>query len=252
MASTPPIDLVICDIDGCLAPEGLEPFDREALATIAEHNRLARVRRDRPELTLCSGRPQPFVEAMSRLLGIGVPCIAENGVWLYDPMLNGYQLDPAISVEDLKAIEHITAWMRSRFAGSAAAIQPGKTASVSLYHPDHDWLVARLEGIAEHCRAEGLPLRISMSWYYINCDLVHISKATGIDRLLAAHGLARQQLAGIGDTMGDLAIRERVRFFACPANADPRLRAVADYTSPHEVADGVVDILERLTPGEAG
>ncbi len=135
---------------------------------------------------------------------------------------------------------------------AAAAIQPGKTASVSLYHPDHDWLVARLEGIAEHCRAEGLPLRISMSWYYINCDLVHISKATGIDRLLAAHGLARQQLAGIGDTMGDLAIRERVRFFACPANADPRLRAVADYTSPHEVADGVVDILERLTPGEAG
>jgi hydroxymethylpyrimidine pyrophosphatase-like HAD family hydrolase len=46
--------------------------------------------------------------------------------------------------------------------------------------------------------------------------------------------------------MGDMAIREAVSFFACPANADPKLKTYADYVSPHEDVDGVLDILERL------
>lgn len=247
MAPHPRIELVICDIDGCLTPEGLELFDRQALETIAQHNARARRDGDRPELTLCSGRPQPFVEAMSRLLGIAVPCIAENGVWLYDPSTNAYQMDPAITDSHLDAVGRISAWMRQRYAGSGAAIQPGKTASVSLYHADHQWLVDRLDDIRAQCQKEGFPLRVSMSWYYINCDLVHISKATGIGHLLAQRPLTREQLAGIGDTMGDAAIRERVGFFACPANADQRLRALADYISPHAVAHGVVDIIQRLS-----
>jgi hypothetical protein len=252
MARARRFDLVICDIDGCLTPEGLEDVDRVALERIAIYNHRARTSRDRPELTLCSGRPQPFVEALSRLLGIGVPCIAENGVWLYHPATNAYRIDPAITDSDLDAVARITAWMRTRYAGSGAAIQPGKTASVSLYHADHRWLVARLDEIRSHCVAEGFPLRVSMSWYYINCDLVHISKATGIGHLVAELGLARESLAGIGDTLGDAAIRERVAFFACPANADERLQAMADYVSPHAVAAGVVDILERLTLATVG
>jgi hydroxymethylpyrimidine pyrophosphatase-like HAD family hydrolase len=251
MTQPRPYDLVVCDIDGCLTPEGLEEVDRGALGRIADYNLRARDSGDRPELTLCSGRPQPYVEALSRFLGIGVPCIAENGVWLYDPSSNAYRIDPGISERDFAAVADITRWMRERYGGSGAAIQPGKTASVSLYHADHHWLVARLDEIASHCRAEGYPLRVSMSWFYINCDLAHVSKATGIDRLLAGTALPRARLAGIGDTMGDVAIRERVAHFACPANADERLRALADYVSPHEVAEGVVDILERLRPAAA-
>ncbi len=251
MNQTRPFDLVMCDIDGCLTPEGLEEVDRESLDRIAGYNRRARDSGDRPVLTLCSGRPQPYVEALSRFLGITVPCIAENGVWLHDPSTNAYRIDPAITSRDFAAVAAITSWMIDRYGGAGAAIQPGKTASVSLYHADHQWLVAHLDEIASHCRAEGYPLRVSMSWFYINCDLVHVSKATGIDRLLAGRALPRARLAGIGDTMGDAAIRERVAFFACPANADERLRALADYVSPHAVASGVVDILERMGPGAA-
>src|SRR5450432_2630264 len=148
-------DLVICDIDGCLTPEGLEDVDQEALAHITRYNRQARAAGDRPELTLCSGRPQPYVEALSRLLGIAVPCIAENGVWLYDPSTNVYRIDSGITSRDVDAVASITSWMRSRYAGAGAAIQPGKTASVSLYHPDHRWLVAHLDEIRSHCLDHG-------------------------------------------------------------------------------------------------
>ena len=53
-------------------------------------------------------------------------------------------------------------------------------------------------------------------------------------------------MVGIGDTLGDMAIRESVGFFACPSNADPALKKVADYVSPLTEVEGVLDILARL------
>src|SRR5881392_785113 len=95
-------DAVISDIDGCLAPESSHPIDAAALAAIAEHNRLAQDDRDRPVLTVCSGRPEPFAEAICRFTANRtVPCIAENGVWLYHPDRNGYDRDPSITSADL-------------------------------------------------------------------------------------------------------------------------------------------------------
>lgn len=46
--------------------------------------------------------------------------------------------------------------------------------------------------------------------------------------------------------MSDMAIRESVAFFGCPANADPALAASADYVSAQREAHGVLDILARL------
>src|SRR5690606_4683927 len=81
-------DLIIADIDGCLTPEGPEPFDVARLAQIAAHNERA-FSGDAgtpPPITLCSGRPQPFAEAMCRLIhNTRIPCVCENGVWVYHP-----------------------------------------------------------------------------------------------------------------------------------------------------------------------
>ena len=87
-----------------------------------------------------------------------------------------------------------------------------------------------------------------MTWLYINCDLRHISKATGIERLLAHTGIDPSRVAGIGDTMSDKYVADRVAFFACPANADPQIKQAADYTSPLDEIDGVLDILSQLIP----
>jgi hydroxymethylpyrimidine pyrophosphatase-like HAD family hydrolase len=246
----PRFDAIICDIDGCLTPESASPLDVSSLARIAEHNRLACRRLDRPVLTLCTGRPQPFAEAMTRLLGnVTLPLVAENGVWLYDPSRNVYAMDPAITREHRGAVRAAAAWLEETFGPRGVSQQPGKAASVSLYHPDPAYLREICPSIAERFEAEGWPMRVSMTWLYINCDLAHVSKSTGLDRLVAHTGLKRERLAGIGDTLSDLAIREHVGVFACPANADERLKASADMVAGGTEAAGVVEILERLGAG---
>lgn len=240
-------DAVICDIDGCLSPEHAGPMDVESLAMIARHNRIAQERGDRPVVTLCSGRPQPFAEAVSRLIGNRtLPVICENGVWMYDPTCNAYLMDPSITESQLGEVAEVTRWVRSELGPKGVTIQPGKAASVSLYHPETPVLRSLAPMIEETFAREGWGLRVSMTWLYINCDLAHISKGTGLVRLMERTGLTRARMAGIGDTMSDLGIRAHVAWFACPANAQAGLQAEADYVASRPEAEGVLEILERV------
>ena len=107
-------DLVVSDIDGCLQSEGSHPMDLAALGQIAGHNRRANETGDVPKVTLCSGRPQPFAEAMCKFLRIeNVPCVSENGAWLYRLDRNEYLLDPTITPDHLAAVREASAWVRA-------------------------------------------------------------------------------------------------------------------------------------------
>lgn len=246
--SHPRFDLIISDNDGCLVAEDTSPLDLESLGKLAAHNRLAQTQHDRPLLTICSGRPQPFAEAMCRLLANRTaPCIAENGVWMYNPADNTYEMDPSITAEHRAAVREAGAWLEAEYGPNGVSQQPGKAASISLYHADTEYLKSIGPRIRDEFARRGWPLRVSMTWFYINCDLAHVSKGTGMDRLIARTGIARDRLMGIGDTTGDMPIRERVAFFACPANAHDDIKKVADYVSPFPEARGVVDIVEKAT-----
>jgi hydroxymethylpyrimidine pyrophosphatase-like HAD family hydrolase len=240
-------DAVICDIDGCLSPESSAPMDAGRLAEVAAWNLAAQRDGDRPVVTLCSGRPQPFAEAMCRLIGNRtLPVVAENGVWLYFPDRNVYERDPAIGPEHLAAVHEARRWVEKDLGPRGVVMQPGKEASISLYHADTEYLKSLEAPVRAAFAERGWPLRVSMTWLYINCDLEHVSKGTGLDRLMGATALRRERLAGIGDTMGDLPIRERTAFFACPANADERLRARADLVASRGEAEGVLEVLRAL------
>lgn len=255
-----PLCAIICDIDGCLTPETSAPMDAHALARIADHNHRAITARASaragaganvrcgqvpPILTLCSGRPQPFVEAMCRLLGNStLPAIAENGVWLYFPESNRYERDPRILPEHVRAVHDLERWVETTLGPRGVTIQPGKSASVSLYHQDTAYLRALVPMLEAACAAVGWPFRVSMTWYYINCDLSFVSKGSAIRRWIEHTGLPREALLGIGDTDSDLPVLEEVGTFACPANAQERIRARSTYVAATPEIDGVLEILE--------
>jgi hydroxymethylpyrimidine pyrophosphatase-like HAD family hydrolase len=241
-------DLVICDIDGCLSPESHAPFNESGLSKIAEHNRLAVRNHDRPIVTLCSGRPISFVECLCRLIhNTLIPSIGENGVWLWRPSDNSFECDPAITSEHLDVVDEARKLLRSLYHSKGVVQQPGKSASVALYHPDTAYLRSIEPVIAAEFQKRDWPIRVSMTWLYINCDLQHVNKGTAIRRLLTETGIDPERTAGIGDTMGDRFIAERVAWFGCPANAEAEIRKAAAYVSPHEEVVGVLDILRQLS-----
>ena len=240
-------DMVICDIDGCLSPESGAPFDVGGLSKIAEHNQLAIEQKDRPVITVCSGRPIPFAEAMCRLIqNTALPCIGENGVWMWDPQTNEHLSDPDITSEHWEMLQEARKYILDTYGPRGVTLQPGKSASVTLYHPDTSILHAISPEVEAAFEERGWPFRVSMTWFYINCDLKFISKASGIRRLRERTNISPARTAGIGDTMSDHPIAEAVEHFACPANAAKEIQTYADYTSPEPEVYGVLDILRWL------
>lgn len=238
---------MICDIDGCLGPESTAPLEADLLARVAEYNVRAKRDGDRPVVTVCSGRPLPYAEAICRLISNDtLPCVCEMGVWMLDLASHEYLMDPAITPAQLAGVRAAQAWIERELLPRGVLIQPGKSASISLWHRDTDYLMGLKPSLVSKFAAEGWPLRVSSTVAWVNCDLAHVSKATGLARFKARTGLTADRLAGIGDTTGDMAIREHVAFFACPANAQPELKRHADYVSPFAEVAGVLDILERL------
>lgn len=236
------IDAIISDVDGCLGPESHAPLNAPALARIAAYNQRAS-KGAAPILTMCTGRPQPYVEALVRLLAVPVPAVCEMGVWLYDPRDNRFIMDPAITPDHIAMVRAAQTWIERTLVPQGVAIQPGKSASISLWHPDTTALLALKPQLVETFAREGWNLRVSNTVAWINCDLAHVSKGSGLDRLFTMMGYTKDRLAGIGDTMGDMCIRDRVRVFACPANAAPDLKAKADYVSTKENIEGVLEML---------
>ena len=225
-------------------------MDAGSLGLIAAHNRRAVEHADVPMVTLCSGRPGPFGEAMSRLIGNTLlPIVCENGVWLYDPVRNAWERDPAIRPEHSMMVREAVSWAEQTLVPLGVTIQPGKIASMSLFHPDTEFLRSLIPGLEAAFDDRLWPLRVSMTMRWINCDLTHVSKASGVERWYAATGIPRDRVAGIGDTMSDAAIAERVAFFACPSNAVEGLRARAHLVAREPEARGVLEILEAISRG---
>ena len=147
---------------------------------------------------------------------------------------------------NLQAVHEASRLLEDRFAAAGFTQYPGKTASVTLYHPQRERLVEITPDVEGLLADRGWPFRVSMTWDYINCDLRHVDKATGLRRLFAATGIDPRRAMAIGDTDSDLPMAETVAWFGCPANATETLRRRADYVSPREEIEGVLDILEQI------
>jgi len=219
----------------------------DRLSVIAEYNARAKADQDRPLVTVCTGRPLPFAECMCRAIANDVlACVCENGAWVYDPAVNGYHLAPTISDEHVDAAAAFRRWCLAAYGPDGVSSQPGKNASVSLYHRDPDYLETIKPALVDACQKNQWPFRISSTWNYINCDLAHVSKATGIAQFLKRTHLDPQRLAGIGDTKGDIAIAQTVKWFGVPANRDPTIDHYAAHVSKLDQIDAVVEMLELL------
>lgn len=268
----PRIHLVVCDNDGCLMPEHNSLLSPSDLAPIAAHNHSAHhalgiddrflyqkagaanpwsgldwSRAAPPPLTICSGRPQPFVELLQRTIHSPLlPAISEGGVITYSLADNIAHLDPSITAVHVAAIRACADWCAFERGWN---VQAGKQAMVSLFVPDADeHLFERMmEDSRRKIHDQGCLLRVDRTVTYINISLAHVSKATAVARLLTQLGLDGRNVLAIGDSISDLVLRDVCGHFACPANAMQEVKRQADEISRYEMASGVADLLDRWT-----
>ena len=238
------IRLVVVDVDGCLTPGEGGAWDWEALGVLQDLNARARRGEAAPAITLCTGRQEPYVEAMMQAIGGFVPCVYENGCGLYLP--DGYRFleHQAITPE----VRATLAAAKTRLYNDIVApglgyFQPGKEVSLSVYpaagrgvRSMRQRIVASLSGLPE-------TLTLHTSATCVDITPAGIDKGQGVRWLAEVTQIALQDMGGIGDSPGDLAFLRLVGASAAPANAMAQVKEHAHYVSPFRNGKGVVDIV---------
>ncbi|RME82405.1 MAG: HAD-IIB family hydrolase [Caldilineae bacterium] len=237
--------LILLDIDGTLTDGETRGLDLELLASLADLNRRARRRPELPAVTLCSGRPPAYVEAILQAIDGHMPAVFENGCGLYVPAGYGFLPHPAIG--DGSVIEEAAERVRATLVASDRVfLQPGKLFSLSIFARDP----ADKPHLLAWTRAALGPLCSRVELIYaascLNVMPRGIDKGAGV-ALLASHtGIRPEEILGVGDADNDLAFLARVGRRGAPANANERVKALVDYVSPYATGQGVRDVLRHF------
>ncbi|MBI3963083.1 MAG: HAD family phosphatase [Deinococcus sp.] len=235
------IKLIVADIDGSLTPGDGLPLDLKVLERVGETNRRARTDPLCPAVTLASGRPQAYVEAMLQAIDAHLPGSFENGAGLFWLEGQRYAFHPQVSNAGRR---QVAAFMEFAQAHPQLILQLGKVASATVYPKDLP--LAHVETIVRRAvEQHRWVLEVDCGPTCINVLIPGVSKRQGAQWLMETVGVTPLEAAALGDAAGDVGLLEAVGLGVAPANAQPEARAAAHYCSAQYAGWALVELIER-------
>lgn len=234
---------IISDIDGCI----MHPLqDISEILTLREY-----IKEKNLNFSLCTGRPQPFVDAVVMLCNLEnqqMMHICEGGVVFYDPSqgLMHQEIHPSLGEEGQFAE------IRSGYIDRLKALKEVenielKLVPISLQPP---------EGISiDDCYKAVVAELSSEDVTFINhghCVEVipkGITKDKGIELLASRLDVGLSDILYIGDSINDIEAMEVVEHIGCPSNAHDRIKKMVEekggYIAKKPYIEGTVEILKH-------
>jgi hydroxymethylpyrimidine pyrophosphatase-like HAD family hydrolase len=233
------IKLFVTDIDGCLA-EPYAPYDLEGLATLRCHAEGDRA--TAPALSICSGRPYPYVEAMTQALSLTTPVLFEAGGGRFDPVAAQTTWSSRLTDEVEAKLGTVQRWFVTEcIPGTSLSLDHAKRTQAGVVSPEVDEIRA-LRPRTEQFVAENAPgLHVFSTDVSVDVVPSGITKREGIEWLADHLGLGLDEIAYIGDTDSDLAALKAVGTSFAPANATEPVRGQVDHVTEGTVIEGTLE-----------
>ncbi len=209
------------DYDGTIAKNGL--------VSDSTLQSLQRFRQSGRKLILITGRVLDDLQSIFSHLNLFDRVVAENGAVLYDPNARETKLLAPPPKQAL--VETLT----------RRGIQPlGVGQAIIATWQPHEAEV--LKAIHEL----GLELQVIFNKGAVMVLPSGINKKSGLNAALAALGISRHNVIGVGDAENDHAFLEFCECAAAVANAHPAVKDTADFTTRAERGDGVSELIDMI------
>jgi len=233
------IRLFVTDIDGCLA-EPYTPYDLTGLSTLRD--RAARDRDAAPTLSICSGRPYPYVEAVSQALDVTAPVLFESGGGRFDPVAAQTAWSPHLTDELEAKLQTVRQWFVTEcIPGTHLSLDHAKRTQAGVVSPSVEE-IRTVRPRAEEFVAEEAPgLHVFSTDVSVDVVPPNITKQDGLEWLADHLGLGLDEIAYIGDANADLDALNAVGLSFAPANATEEVRDCVDHVTEGAVLDGVLE-----------
>lgn len=234
------IKLFITDLDGCVSFPHQTP-DWEVLTKIRTLIEKSKTNKNIPPITICSGRPLPYVEAISQLLGMEQPMIFESGAGIYNMQTNEIFWSPDFTDELEKELHQIKKHFHTNYIEKI----PGtiseftKRMDAGLINPNTELILEMNSEIVPYIEENHPNFEVHHTEVSINVIYKKANKGHGIRRLADMLNLKLEEIAYIGDTGGDISALKIVGKSFAPANAIQAVKDIVDHPL-HEVATEAV------------
>lgn len=262
---TSPVRLLVSDIDSTLVWRGMLPP--------ANTTALNRIRQQGVQVVLATVRKFSSAKEISNLLGFACPLICEGGATTYDvdgtcvaaTAIDSTVMRQIASIADTAGIPLLLTSHGVNFA-TAGAIQELTSFDVGTHQvPDASTVVTNhaitrlIVAEAHHVEALAtaiahLPVRIARHYNRAgtldDAVITHpdATKEAAVAAWCVRHGWTWQDVLAIGDAEADLAMVHHAAIGVAPANAQPAVKAVANWVAPYAEDGAVAAAIQRFFP----
>jgi HAD superfamily hydrolase (TIGR01484 family) len=239
------IKLFVTDLDGCISfPFQTPPWD--VLTEIRYLNQQSEFNPEIPPLTICSGRPQPYVEAVAQWLSVRKPVVFESG-GMYDPSTNRLFMNGVFDEKAEKQIWELKSWLEESVLSEypSGMLEFTKKMDAGFVAPEKEVIDEVLPLIEDHVGKNYPDFEVHFTDISINVILKTNNKEAGIRRLCEHLNLTPEEVAYIGDSGGDIPALNIVGRPFAPANANSAVREISE-TLPDKATRAVLEAYKRL------
>ena len=199
-----------------------------------------------PYIAINSGRPQGYIEAHCQTFGITNFSVFENGsgIFRFQSSQIDFILDkniPKTYISDYLDIYNI---VNDKFGIEK---QPSKEYTMTFIRPKGDSMIKEIvELIEEYIKSQRMPYYIDYGINFVNVNVKNVNKGTGLQMAVSNSNIRLDEIAGIGDSMGDWEFLKLCNYSACPKNASEELKTKVQYISPYEYSESAIDFINKI------
>ena len=237
--------LFVLDLDGCVT----YPFQTphwESISKIREYNIRSRTDSTIPPLSICTGRPYAYAEAVAQWLDIRLPIVFESGGGVYFPDAQSIEFSSAY-YEKKEKVEEVKAWIshivETKYPD--VLIEFTKKTDAGLVHSDESRIIEIFELACDHVHKNFPDFEVHRTEVSVNIILKTCSKGTGLQWLSRITHISLSEFAYIGDSSGDISALKIAGKPYTPKNGTPALDTYATRLNG-ETSQAVLEAYEML------
>lgn len=237
--------LFVLDLDGCISHPFITPH-WESITEIRAFSIQSYTDQTIPQLSICTGRPYPYAEAVAQWLDIQNPIVFESGGGVYFPAEQRVEFAAGYLVHQ-NEVEEIRQIVQNLIETRFPDVLPefSKKTDVGMVHANSD-IIRQLFNI---CKDEIAPkfenFEVHRTEVSVNVILKTCNKANGLKMISRLTETSLSELAYIGDSSGDISALKIVGKPFVPSNAASEIKSLG-YNLSGETSLGVLEAYKML------
>lgn len=239
------IKLFVTDLDGCISHPFIPP-NWNAITKIKELNEASLTDHTIPALTICTGRPYPYAEAVAQWLNVRYEIIFESGAGMYHPKTNDLIWSDIITPSIQTYFDELRAWtVKEVIPNYPNTLQEfTKKSDVGLVSPNVSHIMEMYQILLEKTKKERDWVEVHNTDISVNVIYKHCNKGTGINWLGELNGIKVSEMGFIGDGMNDVAALVQAKIGFSPSNGRPEAKESANIVLKTDSTEAVLEAYE--------